>query len=175
MTTKRVPLHRVRHQPEFLAEVLVAPLGPSPFAPLRLPAAFECDWTPVLSRNCLRLVFNSTPSFLHGYIRGGDGYGARWAARLGYEVTEVFWALIAHRVIARISSCRARIGAESPATSALLRLLPSSNWLAGCYRHWDRRAGCEGERRVAVRGFLERTIFLRVLLLFPKGSNSCPS
>ena len=175
MTTKRVPLHRVRHQPEFLAEVLVAPLGPSPFAPLRLPAAFECDWTPVLSHNCLRLVFNSTPSFLHGYIRGGDGYGARWAARLGYEVTEVFWALIAHRVIARISSCRARIGAESPATSALLRLLPSSNWLAGCYRHWDRRAGCEGERRVAVRGFLEHTIFLRVLLLFPKGSNSCPS
>ena len=74
MTTKRVLLHRVRHRPEFPAEALVAPLGPSPFAPFRLPAAFESEWSPVLSLNCLRLVSNSTPSFLHGYIRGGDGY-----------------------------------------------------------------------------------------------------
>ena len=49
----------------------MAPLGPSPFAPLRLPAAFESEWTPVLSCNCLCLVSNSTPSFLHGYIQGG--------------------------------------------------------------------------------------------------------
>ena len=74
MTTKRVLLHRVRHRPEFPAEALVAPLGPSPFAAFRLPAAFESEWSPVLSLNCLRLVSNSTPSFLHGYIRGGDGY-----------------------------------------------------------------------------------------------------
>ena len=71
MTTKRVLLHRVRHRPEFPAEALVVPLGPSPFAPFRLPAAFESEWTPLLSLNCLRLVSNSTPSFLHGYIRGG--------------------------------------------------------------------------------------------------------
>ena len=49
----------------------MASLGPSPFAPFRLPAAFESEWTPLLSLNCLRLVSNSTPSFLHGYIRGG--------------------------------------------------------------------------------------------------------
>ena len=71
MTTKRVLLHRVRHRPEFPAEALVASLGPSPFAPFRLPAAFESEWTPLLSLNCLRLVSNATPSFLHGYIRGG--------------------------------------------------------------------------------------------------------
>ncbi|XDB66893.1 hypothetical protein ABFV05_020509 [Capra hircus] len=62
-------------------------------------------------------------------------------------------ALIGHRVIAGISSSGARVGAGSPATSALLRLLPSSNWRAGCYRHWDGRAGTEGERRVALRRF----------------------
>ena len=105
----------------------------------------------------------------------GDGYGARWAARMGYGLTEAFWALIGHCVIAGISSSRARIGARSPVTSTLLPLLPSSNWLEGFYRNWDRRAGTEGERRVALRGFLEHKIFLRVLLLFPKGSNSCPS
>jgi len=103
MTTKRVLLHRVRHRPEFPAEALVAPLGPSPFAPFRLPAASESDWTPVLSRNCLRLVSNSTPSFLHGYIRAGTAT-ERWAASWGYGVTEAFWALIGHRVIAGISS-----------------------------------------------------------------------
>ena len=102
----------------------------------------------------------------------GDGYGARWAASSGYSITEAFWALIGHRVIAGIRSSRARIGAGSPATSAVLRLLPSSNWLAGCYRHWDRSAGTEAERRVALRGFLEHTIVLRVFLLFRKGSNS---
>jgi hypothetical protein len=71
MTTKRVLLHRVRHRPEFPAEALVVPLGPSPFAPFRLPAAFESEWTPLLSLNCLRLISYSTPSFPHGYIRGG--------------------------------------------------------------------------------------------------------
>ena len=71
MTTKRVLLHRVRHRPELPAEALVAPLGPSLFAPFRLPDAFESEWTPLLSVNCLRLVSNSTPSFLHGYILGG--------------------------------------------------------------------------------------------------------
>ena len=105
--------------------------------------------------------------------RGGR-LRARWAASLGYGITEAFWALIGHRVIPGISSSRARIGAGSPATSALLRLLPSSNWLAGCYRHWDRRAGIEAERRVSVRGFLEHTIVLLGFLLFPKGSNSYP-
>ena len=104
----------------------------------------------------------------------GDGYGARWAARLGYGISEAFWELIGHRVIAGISSSWARIGDGSPATSALLRLLPRSNWLAGCYRHWDRRAGTEAERRVALRGFLEHTVVLRGFLLFRKGSNSYP-
>ena len=94
---------------------------------------------------------------------------------MGYGLTEAFWALIGHCVIAGISSSRARIGARSPVTSTLLPLLPSSNWLEGFHRNWDRRAGTEGERRVAVCGFLEHKIFLRVLLLFPKGSNSCPS
>ena len=61
----------------------------------------------------------------------------------------------------RISSSGARVGAGSPATSVLLRLLPSSNWLAVCYRPWDGRAGTEGERHVAVRGFVEYTIFLQ--------------
>jgi len=60
----------------------------------------------------------------------GDGYGARWAASLGYGISEAFWELIGHRVIAGISSSWARIGDGSPATSALLRLLPRSNWLA---------------------------------------------
>ena len=152
----------------------MAPLGPSPFAPFRLPAAFECEWSPVLSLNCLPLVSNSTPSFLHGYIRAGTAT-ERWAASWGYGITEAFWALIGHRVIAGISSSWARIGDGSPATSALLRLLPSSNWLAGCYRHWDRSAGTEAERRVAVRGFLEHRIVLRVFLLFPKWSNSYPA
>ena len=49
----------------------MAPLGASPFAPLCLPAAFESEWTPELSCNCLCLVSNSTPSFLHGYIQEG--------------------------------------------------------------------------------------------------------
>ena len=71
MTTKRVHLHRIRHRPEFLAEALKAPLGPSPFAPFRLLAAFESEWTPVLSCKCPRLVSNSTPAFLHGYIQAG--------------------------------------------------------------------------------------------------------
>lgn len=88
----------------------------------------------------------------------GDGYGARWAASSGYSITEAFWALIGHRVIA-----------GSPATSAVLRLLPSSNWLAGCYRQWDRRAKAEGERPVALCGFLEHTIVLRVFFAFPEG------
>ena len=104
----------------------------------------------------------------------GDGYGARWAASLGYGISEAFWELIGHRVIAGISSSWARIEDGSPATSALLRLLPRSNWLAGCYRHWDRRAGTEAERRFAVRGFLEHTVVLRGFLLFRKGSNSYP-
>ena len=104
----------------------------------------------------------------------GDGYGARWAASLGYSISEAFWELIGHRVIAGISSSRARIGDGSPATSALFRLLPSSNWLAGCYRHWDRRAKAEGERPVALCGFLEHTIVLRGFLLFRKGSYSYP-
>ncbi|KAM9667981.1 uncharacterized protein ACBT57_007699 isoform 1-T1 [Dama dama] len=46
-----------------------------------------------------------------------------------------------------MSSSGARIGAGSPASPALLRLRPSSSWLAGCYRHWDGRAGPEDERR----------------------------
>ena len=87
---------------------------------------------------------------------------------------EAFWALIGHREIAGMSSSGSRIGAGSPASPALLRLLSSSNWLAGCHRHWDGRAGPEDERHVALRGFLEHTVFLRVVLLFPKRSNSFP-
>ena len=44
----------------------MAPLGPTAFAPLPLPAAFEFEWTPILSCNFLCLFSNSTPSFLHG-------------------------------------------------------------------------------------------------------------
>ena len=69
---------------------------------------------------------------------------------------------------------RGAIGAGSPASPALLRLQPSSGWLAGCYRHWDGRADLEDESHVAVRGSLGHTVFLRVVLLFPKRSNSCP-
>ena len=69
----------------------------------------------------------------------------------------------------RISSSGARVGAGSPATSALLRLLPSSNWLAVCYRPWDGRAGTEGERHVAVRGFVEYTIFLQFYCFSRRG------
>ena len=128
----------------------------------------------------IKLQVSSSRFQFHPFVStwlhpSGDGYGARWAASLGYRVTEAFWALIGHRVIAGISSSGARVGAGSPATSTLIPLVPSSNWLAGCYRHWDGRAGTEGERRVALRRFLEHILFLRVLLLFPKGSNSCPS
>ncbi|XP_027389558.1 neurofilament medium polypeptide-like isoform X3 [Bos indicus x Bos taurus] len=45
VTTERVPLHRVGHGPQFPAAALMAPLGPSPLAPLRLPTAFESEWT----------------------------------------------------------------------------------------------------------------------------------
>ena len=59
-----VPLHRVGHGPQFPAGALMAPLRPSPFAPLRLPTAFESQWTQVLSGNFLCLFFNSTPSLV---------------------------------------------------------------------------------------------------------------
>ena len=68
-----------------------------------------------------------------------------------------------------MSSSGARIGAGSPASPALLPLRPRSSWLAGCYRHWDGRAGHEDEGHGAVRCFLEHTVFLLVVLLFPKG------
>ena len=172
MTTKRVHLHRIRHRPEFLAEALKAPLGPSPFAPFCLLAAFESEWTLVLSCKCPRLVSNPPLRF---YMVTSKGEMDRERDGLPvWGVTEAFWALIGHRVIAGISSSGARVGAGSPATSTLIPLVPSSNWLAGCYRHWDGRAGTEGDRRVALRGFLEHILFLRVLLLSPKGSNSCP-
>ena len=76
---ERVPLHRVRHGPQFPAAALTAPLGPSPFAPLRLPTAFESEWTQVLSGNFLRLFFNSTP-WLVGPLRS-----KRLAVGLGVE------------------------------------------------------------------------------------------
>ena len=64
VTTERVPLHRVGHGPQFPAAAFMAPLGPSPLAPLGLPTAFESEWTQVLSGNFLRLFFNSTPSLV---------------------------------------------------------------------------------------------------------------
>ena len=79
MTTERVPLHRVGHGPQFPAAALMAPLGPSPLAPLRLPTAFESEWTQVLSGNFLRLFFNSTPSLV-GRLRS-----ERLAVGLGVE------------------------------------------------------------------------------------------
>ena len=63
--------------PQFPAEALTAPLGPNAFAPLRLPAPFEFEWTPILSCNFLCQFSNSTTSFLHGHIQGGDSYTAR--------------------------------------------------------------------------------------------------
>ena len=141
-------------------------MGPYPFAPFRLPVAFESEWTPVLSCNFLRLFSIFTPSFLHGYIQGGR-LRSEIGCQLGLWRQEALWALIGHRVLAGISSYGARIGAGNPATPAFLDR-PSSIWLAGWYRHWDRRAGTEAERRVAVRGFLEHRIVLRVFLLFPK-------
>ena len=75
----------------------MAPLGPSPFAPLRLPAAFESEWTPVLSCNCLCLVSNSTPSFLHGYIQGGMATVAEMGCQDGVwphgSVLGIDWSL----------------------------------------------------------------------------------
>ena len=125
-------------------------MGPSPFAPFRLPVAFESEWTPVLSCNFLRLFSNSTPSFLHGYLQGGR-LPSELGCLLGVRLPEAFWALIGHRVLAGISSSGAPVGAGSPASPALLGLLPGSVWLAGCYRHCDRRAGPEGHGRVCTR------------------------
>ena len=79
MTTERVPLHRVGHGPQFPAAALMAPLGPSPLAPLRLPTAFESEWTQVLSGNFLRLFFNSTPWLV------GPLQSERLAVGLGVE------------------------------------------------------------------------------------------
>ena len=45
---ERVPLHRDWHGPRFPAGALMAPLGPSPFAPLRLSTAFESQWTQIV-------------------------------------------------------------------------------------------------------------------------------
>ena len=90
VTTERVPLHRVGHGPQFPAAALMAPLGPSPLAPLRLPTAFESEWTQVLSGNFLRLFFNSTPSLV-GRLRSerlavwvwsqGSVLGSDWPPR----------------------------------------------------------------------------------------------
>ena len=57
----------------------MVPRDPSPFAPLRLPTAFESEWTQVLSGNFLRLFFNSTP-WLVGPLRS-----KRLAVGLGVE------------------------------------------------------------------------------------------
>ena len=73
MTTKRVHLHRIRHRPEFLAEALKAPLGPSPFAPFCLLAAFESEWTLVLSCKCPRLVSNPPLRFYMVTSKGEMG------------------------------------------------------------------------------------------------------
>ena len=76
---ERVSLHRVGHGPQFPAAALMAPLSPSPFAPLHLPTAFESEWTQVLSGNFLWLFFNSTPSLV------GRLQSERLAVGLGVE------------------------------------------------------------------------------------------
>ena len=128
----------------------MAPLAPSPFAPFRRSAACESEWTAVGSCSCPRLFPNSSPSFLHGYIQGGR-LPSEIGCQLGVRLPEAFWALIGHRVHAGISSSGAPVGAGSPASPALLGLLPRSIRLAGCYRHCDRRAGLEGHGRVCTR------------------------
>ena len=138
VTTQRVPWHRVGPRPQFPAEALMAPLDPTIFAPLRLPALFEFEWTQILTCNLVSFS-NSTSSFIHGHIQGGDSYRARdWLP---------LWRC-GHREIAGISSSRARVHAE-------VRLLPPSllscwvpNWLPVLDRHWGRRARNPGERRV---------------------------
>ena len=124
-------------------------MGPYPFAPFRLPVAFESEWTPVLSCNFLRLFSNLTPWFLHGFIQGG-WLRSEIGCQLRVWRQEAFWALIGHRVLAGLSSSGTRRGAGSPATPAFLGR-PPSIWLAGWYRPWDRRAGTEGHRPVCTR------------------------
>lgn len=143
----------------------MTPLGPSPFAQFHLPAAFESEWMPVLSCNCLLSGFHPPLRF---YMVTSKGEMRRKRDNASqYGVTKAFWALIGHRVIAGISSSGARVGAAgSPATSALLRLLPSSNWLAICYRR------CTAELGLRARGCCRARLcriynFSAVLLLFP--------
>ncbi|XP_065772798.1 uncharacterized protein [Muntiacus reevesi] len=128
----------------------MAPLAPSPFAPFRLPAASESEWTPVLSCSCPRLFSNSTHSFLHGYIQGGTATERAELPVLGLasgSILGIDWSPRDRQNELFRGAHRRRKSRDSrPASSpALLRLRPSSSWLAGCYRHWDGRAEPEDE------------------------------
>ena len=95
MTTKRVHLHRIRHRPEFLAEALKAPLGPSPFAPFCLLAAFESEWTLVLSCKCPRLVSNPPLRFYMVTSKRGrlrSEMGCQFGVRRHGSVLGIDWS-----------------------------------------------------------------------------------
>ena len=121
-------------RPQFPAQAPLAPLGPTAFAPLRLPAAFEFEWTPILSCNFLCLFSNYTASFLCGHIQGGDGYRGKNRLPLwGYGDRETAQLAPPGREYTRKSGySRPRSSpAEFPLAGCLRQALRSRIWNSG--------------------------------------------
>ena len=144
-------------------------MGPTAFALLRLPTAFELEWTPILSCN---FVSFPTPPLRFYMVSTNVGMGTERQIGCSFEGTATGrlpeLALPGREYTRKSGYSRPPSSpAQFPLAACLRQALRSRSWTSGreaCVYH----CAC-----VRFRGFSECALFLRVLPLFPKGVNRC--